>query len=593
MATLDTDIYRKIFEELGDAAVLSQPSDFQIIEANNAAHALFEVADGAMVGQSQLDLHLEADKDRCREHLLKCACGVQFLKTESRVSSTSADSILVSLRTTTVTVNNQVYLLSVYQRIDREKRAERWLVQSAERFRTLAEMLPEIVYELDSDGRVIFVNNQVVEKGGYTEDEIAAGLKFVDFFADEDRDQVEEDFADLMRGKEIERRIYTTIRKDGVRAPVYGRATPIMREGEVVGVRGILVNISERKRVEEDLRQSRDSLELRVQERTRELEKVNKDLLAENVERKRTEKELAKYRDHLEELVEERTRELQDTQARLLELSRHTGMAEVATGVLHNVGNVLNSVNVAANLIRDSIRTSKVDGLRKAVQLIKQHGDHLGVFFESDPKGKKLADYLEQLGELLSKEKVEILTRADDLHQKVEFINQIVAVQQSYAKVRGMTEKCYPVDIMEDAIQINAAILSRNNVRLERRFHYADSVMVERQKVLQVLVNLISNAAYALEGNDHDNRLLKLVISEQESERVQFTVVDNGIGIPEENLTRVFAHGFTTRKDGHGFGLHASAITVQELGGTITVNSQGPGKGATFLFDIPKRPEPV
>ena len=590
---MSRNLYQKLFEELGDAAVVSAPPDWEILVANQSACELFGQEEEDLTGRSQLNFHLEEEVTKCRDHLRTCASGASLVKMESQVVGFGGDPVLVSMRTTPIELDGQVRLLSVYQRTDREKRAEQWLVQSAERFRTLAEMLPEIVYELDSEGRVIFVNNQVVEMAGYTEEEVAAGLKFVDFFIEEDRPMVEQDLSDLMQGKHIERRIYTAIRKDGVRAPVYGQATPILQQGSVVGVRGILVNITEQKRVEEALRQARDELELRVQERTRELKEVNEELLAENVERKRTEKELAKYRDHLEELVEDRTRELQDTQARLLELSRHTGMAEVATGVLHNVGNVLNSVNVAANLIRDSLRTSKVDGLGKAVQLMKQQGDNLGAFFSTDPRGRKLTDYLEQLGDHLSKDRSEILAKADDLHQKVEFINQIVAVQQSYAKVRGMTEKCHPVDIMEDAIQINAALLNRHNVTLKRSYLYTSSVMVERQKVLQVLVNLISNAAYALATTPSPDRVLSLFIEEMESGHVQFSVADNGIGVPEENLTRVFAHGFTTRKDGHGFGLHASAIAVKELGGSIGVESEGPGKGATFRFDIPKRPNPV
>ena len=71
---------------------------------------------------------------------------------------------------------------------------------------------------------------------------------------------------------------------------------------------------------------------------------------------------------------------------------------------------------------------------------------------------------------------------------------------------------------------------------------------------------------------------------------MQIAVIDTGIGISPENLTRIFAHGFTTRKDGHGFGLHSGALAAKELGGKLSVESAGLGQGASFVLDLPFAP---
>jgi signal transduction histidine kinase len=78
-----------------------------------------------------------------------------------------------------------------------------------------------------------------------------------------------------------------------------------------------------------------------------------------------------------------------------------------------------------------------------------------------------------------------------------------------------------------------------------------------------------------------------------ENSRMKIAVIDNGIGIPKENMDRIFGHGFTTRKDGHGFGLHSGALTAQELGGTLTVFSEGSGRGSKFTLELPIAEKPI
>src|SRR5260221_11682230 len=128
------------------------------------------------------------------------------------------------------------------------------------------------------------------------------------------------------------------------------------------------------------------------------------------------------------------------SQQKLLETSRLAGMAEVATGVLHNVGNVLNSVNVSAGLVVDKLRRSKVPKLGKAAALLTERNGDLGNFLTHDPNGQKIPGYLTKLSQYLVEENAELLTEVDLLARNIEHIKEVVAVQQSYAKVSGAFE---------------------------------------------------------------------------------------------------------------------------------------------------------
>jgi signal transduction histidine kinase len=145
------------------------------------------------------------------------------------------------------------------------------------------------------------------------------------------------------------------------------------------------------------------------------------------------------------------------------------------------------------------------------------------------------------------------------------------------------------VDLVEDALGMNAGALTRHEVELIREYTGVPPVTVEKHKVLQILVNLIRNAKYACDESGRKDKKLRLRISQTER-KVMIGVIDNGIGIPPENLTRIFNHGFTTRKNGHGFGLHSGALAAEELGGALTVHSDGPGLGATFSLELPLPP---
>jgi PAS domain S-box-containing protein len=279
--------------------------------------------------------------------------------------------------------------------------------------------------------------------------------------------------------------------------------------------------------------------------------------------------------------------ELNNLNRRLLETSRQAGMAEVATGVLHNVGNVLNSVNVSSTLICDQVRNSKSARLKDVVLLLNNNAANLADFITNDPKGKIIPGYLNNLAERLAAEQKDLLGELELLVKNVEHIKDIVAMQQNYARVSGVIESLSVQSLVEDALQMNAAALARHGILIVRDFQEVPVVAVDKHKVLQILVNLIRNAKYAIDAASRRDKRLSVAIRPAENNQIEITVVDNGIGIAPENLTRIFSHGFTTKKDGHGFGLHSGALAAKEMGGSLSAASEGAGLGATFVLRLP------
>ena len=282
--------------------------------------------------------------------------------------------------------------------------------------------------------------------------------------------------------------------------------------------------------------------------------------------------------------------ELETAHQRLIETSRLAGMAEVATDVLHNVGNVLNSVNVSCSLTIDRVKGSKIGSLAKTAALLQENSSGLGEFFSKDPRGQQIPSYLAALAEHFGQEQSALLQELEQLLKHIEHIKQIVAMQQSYAKVAGVIETVNPTQLVDDAVHINGAALTRHDVQVRCEFEPVPMIQTEKHRVLQILVNLIRNAKYALDDSKRQDKLMTIKLGRNGGDHIKIQVIDNGVGIPAENLTRIFAHGFTTRSNGHGFGLHSSALAIKELGGSLTAHSDGVGKGATFTLILPEQP---
>ena len=278
--------------------------------------------------------------------------------------------------------------------------------------------------------------------------------------------------------------------------------------------------------------------------------------------------------------------ELERTHRDLLEASRRAGMAEVATNILHNVGNVLNSINVSASLALERVRHSRAQGLAEIAGLMDEHASDLGAFLTLDPRGRHVPPMLAQLSRDWLELQRSLASELGELRANVEHVKRIVQLQQGYAKVAGIAEVVDVRELVEDSLRMNADALLGAHVRIVREFADLAPVSLEKHKVLQILVNLVRNAQHACASSGRAECGITVGIAEAAG-RIEISVSDTGSGIAAENLVKIFTHGFTTRKEGHGFGLHSGALAAVELGGALTARSAGPGLGATFTLDLP------
>jgi predicted ATPase/signal transduction histidine kinase len=298
----------------------------------------------------------------------------------------------------------------------------------------------------------------------------------------------------------------------------------------------------------------------------------------------------AQLYERLEQRVQARTRELRETQAQLVATARRVGMAEIANNVLHNVGNVLNSISVSAGVMRSTIGNSSVQKLERAVQLMNDHAHELAQFMAAEGRDRAMLGYLNEIAAALGRERAGMLEDLDRLVQGVDHIGYVVADQQSRSGPSSMLEPARPQDLLEEALRMSAEPIGRIGVEIVRRYEELPSTVLDKPRMLLVLVNLICNASQAMEGMPEGARQLTLesrLQREDEGERLHITVRDSGEGISEDNLKRLFAHGFSTRRNGHGFGLHSSALAAMEMGGRLAARSEGPGRGAAFTLDVP------
>jgi len=276
----------------------------------------------------------------------------------------------------------------------------------------------------------------------------------------------------------------------------------------------------------------------------------------------------------------------------LIETSRRVGMADVATGVLHNVGNVLNSVNVAAGVVADTVRRSSVDKISRTAGMIQEHLHDVGNYLTQDPKGQQIPEYLNKLGQQLTQDQEVVIKELKELTKNIEHIKEIISVQQTVAKSSAWEEPVVLEELMHQALAVSQASLDKYQIEIISEYMPVPEIVVDKHQVLQILVNLISNSKHAMKHVSDRPRVLTVRIvqfEEHETDWVKLEVSDTGMGIPPENMTRIFSQGFTTKKDGHGFGLHSGSLSAKLMGGSLTVHSDGEHQGATFTLTLPAK----
>ena len=302
--------------------------------------------------------------------------------------------------------------------------------------------------------------------------------------------------------------------------------------------------------------------------------------------RKKHQEELRLANENLEQKVKERTNELEKTNKKMVSLAHSAGMSEVASGVLHNVGNVLNSVNVSSSLIKKMTSSSRAKQLSKIVDIFHTHKNDINDYLTNDEAGKLVLPFMEQLSIKLIDERDKQTEEVNSLIHNIEHIKNIISMQQSYAGGLGVTEKIKSSEVMDDAIDINISSINNNEINLIKKYDSDIEITVDKHKLIQILVNLISNAKHAVVNGKKADKNITLGMQKINTD-IMFYVEDDGIGIDSSNIDRIFEFGFKVRQDGHGYGLHHSANAARELGGALTAHSDGLGEGCRFSLIIP------
>ena len=233
---------------------------------------------------------------------------------------------------------------------------------------------------------------------------------------------------------------------------------------------------------------------------------------------------------------------LTTTNSQLMSAIELAGKAETATSVLHNVGNVLNSVNVSATQLSLQLQGSKMGNLVKGTEMIEKHLDHLGDFLENDTKGKQLPEYFIKVAQYLSDEQGKMITELDFLLKNVKHINEIIAIQQTHAKISGVNENLPITELITDALSIQLESFKRNKVKIKTQYSDIPPFIVNKQKVLQILINLFSNCKHALYESSNENKHITITTKLIDNNQVTVTICDNGIGITEVDMMKMFTN---------------------------------------------------
>jgi PAS domain S-box-containing protein len=528
---------RLIIDQAFDA-VLTTDMDFKIIGWNRQAEETLGWTRAEILGCDLVETVVSPSRREVRRSDLERFKATGEWGDLNRLIETTAmrrdgRELPVELTITPIRLGENFIFTIFIRDITERRQAEAALARERHLLECLLENSLDSIYFKDRDSRFLRCSKSVSQKiaGGATD---LTGKTDFDLFAEEHARPAFEDEQEIIRtGCPLIGKVEREVAKDGRESWALTSKMPLRdKAGEIVGTFGI-----------------------------------SKDLTA----------------------IMQAEAELERTHKELVRASRLAGMAEVATSVLHNVGNVLNSINVSASLLLDNAKQSKVSSLGKAVALLNQHAGDVGAYLAEDAKGRQLPRYLNLLCEELTKEQQRSLAELESVRVNIEHVKEIVAMQQNYASVCGVTESVKVTEIVEDALRMNAEAIVRHEVALVREYTDESQVTIDKHKVLQILVNLIRNAKHACDESQRKDKQIRLKIWKRD-QRISIAVMDNGIGIPPENLNRIFNHGFTTRKGGHGFGLHSGAMAAKELGGSLIAASPGQGHGAVFTLELPMQP---
>jgi signal transduction histidine kinase len=267
------------------------------------------------------------------------------------------------------------------------------------------------------------------------------------------------------------------------------------------------------------------------------------------------------------------------------EKARQLGMAEISASVLHNVGNVLNSVNVSANTLSEKVSSSKMGGIEKLSALFNEHKFELVKFITEDSRGSKALDYLNLLSVYWHEEQNALASEINKLTKDIQLIKEIISTQQELSKATDFEQLILVNELIDEAVLITGLSV-KTQIMIDKQYAKLKPVKLDKVKLLQILVNLVRNAKDSVITSPQESKVITIKTSHLSNNKIRIEITDNGVGIPAKNLKKIFTYGFTTKASGHGFGLHTSAIAAGQLGGQLHAYSEGVNQGATFVLEL-------
>ncbi len=524
-----------VLQNLPVAVVIKEVKELRIVMLNKAYEELTGIQKAEALGKNDQDLSLQSSADASQKHDRASIAGNKVVETVEELNTRGKGKRSVEKRKLTILdeKGQPLFLMAILEDITQRKQGQADLAYERDLLRTLLDNSPDKIYFKDALSKYLRLSKSTCEQLGVPAESIIGKTDF-DFYAE---DYANLSYADeqtiLGTGTPLLGKIEREIGKDsnGSRWMLTSKIPLRAVDGRIIGTFGISKDITAMKEAEAKL------------------EAVHK---------------------------------------QLLDTSRLTGMAEVATSILHNVGNVLNSVGVSVTLVSGQLRRSEITNLCRAAAMLRDKNGDLAEFLTNDPKGKLLPEYLGLAADQLAQEQMQMIAEMESVAKHVEHIKEIVTMQQGYAKVSGAFQNLPVATLVDDALQMNATAFARHGIQVVREIaEDAPVVCVDRHKVLQILINLLCNAQHAMDEHNPPTKQLDILVETAAPDRVKIIVHDNGIGIAPDHLVKIFTSGFTTKIDGHGFGLHSGANAAREIGGSLTAHSDGVGLGASFILELP------
>ena len=330
----------------------------------------------------------------------------------------------------------------------------------------------------------------------------------------------------------------------------------------------ITLEFSERELAQTALKDAHEKLEIRVLERTAELS-------------------------HEISVRQQAQEELFKVNKRISEVSHRAGMAEVANSVLHNIGNVLNSINVSISQMKNQLKSTPLLNLTKVADLINDQKANLAQFLTHDEKGRQLPQLITMLSTQWETEHKSLINETERLNSSIQHVNDIINKQQSFSGQLGVNETLKVAEIIQSVLDLHLSTFGHPSIELVTENDPELTWTGDKNKLSQIILNLITNATESVAASNAKRQFVKISSHGTNDGLVEIRIADNGVGIKPEVLAKLFSYGFTTKEFGHGFGLHASAIAANEMGGTLRAYSDGEGLGATFILTLPNQSKEI